>query len=136
MQFLTSSPKSITINQIEQQLHGFGREIMLSAHDLDSSLKSYRQLDPDENVGKTVMIELAEPIIDSINIIKGIRELEDEIQVMPAAILAIIDYSSVNQEVLAKMAGSNGFLPLSPTRQDIVKELDRILGPNSLVEIV
>lgn len=136
MQFLIVSQKEITVTRIEQHLHGFGREVLLSAQTEKQATDAYSQLDPDENVGKTIIVELNEPIIEGINTIKSIRKLEDKLNVEPAAILTIIDYSSVNHEVLAKMAGSNGFLPQSPSRADIVKELDRILGPNSLVEIV
>jgi len=135
MQFLIVSSNAIIQTKIEKHLHGIAREVLLSAKDQEEALQCYREFDTDENVKKTVIIKLREPIIESVNIIKSIRKLENELGVEPAAILTIIDYSSVNQEVLARMAGSNGFLPISLTKVDIIKEIDRIFGPNCIIEM-
>ena len=61
MQFLIISSKAITISQIEMQLHGFGREVMLKANDHESAIDAYKSLDPDENVGKTVILKWTSP---------------------------------------------------------------------------
>lgn len=135
MQFLIVNTNAITQTKIENELNGIAREVLMTAKDLADALVCYKDFDQDENIKKTVIIKLREPIIEGINIIKAIRNLEDEMEVDPSAILTIIDYSSVHQEVLAKMAGSDGFLPLSPSRIDIIKELDRIFGPNCIIEM-
>jgi DNA-binding NarL/FixJ family response regulator len=135
MQFLIVSANAITQTKIENLLNGIAREVFMTAKDQSESLACYKDFDQDENIKKTVIIKLREPIIEGINIIKAIRKLENKLQVDPSAILTIIDYSSVHQEVLAKMAGSDGFLPLHPTRADIIKELDRIFGPNCIIEM-
>lgn len=135
MQFLIVSANAITQTKLENQLHGIAREVLMVAKDQPEAIDCYKDFDQDENVKKTVIVKLREPIIEGVNTIKSIRKLEEDLAVEPSAILTIIDYSSVNQEVLARMAGSDGFLPLSPSRVDIIKELDRIFGPNSIVEM-
>ena len=135
MQFLIVSANAITQTQIEKQLQGFAREALFSTKDQTEAIECYRNLDQDENIKKTVIVKMHEPIIEAANTIKAIRTLEKEIGVDPAAILTIVDYSSFNQEVLARMAGSDGLLPQSPTKVDIIKELDRVFGPNCIIEM-
>ena len=134
MQFLIVSANAITQTQIENQLKGFAREALFSAKDQTEAVECYKDLDQDENIKKTVIIKMREPIIEAANTIKAIRILEEEMGVDPAAILTVIDYSSFNQEVLARMAGSDGLLPQAPTKVDVIKELDRVFGPNCIIE--
>jgi two-component system, sensor histidine kinase len=108
------------------------RESLSIAENGQQALEVYRDLAKSKDQ-IVILIDINMPVMNGIESIKHIRKYERENKLSPCHIMVITDYNSANAEYLAKMVGANAFLSRPIHKEDLLKELRRLLGEESVI---
>ena len=132
MNLLIVDDSPINRGLMETLIKKLVRESVTFAENGQQGLDIYRDLAKNkENI--VILIDINMPVMNGIESIKHIRKYERAQKITPSHIIVITDYNSANAEYLAKMVGANAFLSRPIHKEDLFKELRRLLGEESVI---
>lgn len=132
MNILIVDDSPINRGLMEALFKNIVRESIVFAEDGQQAVDAYLEMRKSKEL-IVILIDINMPIMNGIESIKMIREKEKNEDLQAAHIMVVTDYDSANAEYLAKMVGANAFLPKPLHKEDLYKELKRLVGEESII---